>query len=238
MNPRRPPPHRDDEYDDNYDDTPLHHQKAFGSALKRKREVAFVRATDPELQTTQAAQAVERGSSVSDAYLRLVLGKSAEPPAEGDRALAEEDATAPCPVCSLPVDKDSTADHMKKHEASIAHQVCLAHSHPPSALDRTRMGFKHLESRGWDADARRGLGAAGDGILNPIRPKPKDDTLGLGLVVSKEDVEKAKEARKKPKKLSIKEMRKMQAEEKKRAAKLQEMFYARDDVLQYLGREL
>lgn len=241
MNPRKPQGDGDDTYDDSYDDTPLQHQKPFGAGLKRKREVAFVRATDPELQTIQDVQAVERGSAVADAYLKLVLKKN---PSEQtttpapDNDSSSSPVTTPCPVCNLPVGQASTADHLKKHEASIAHQVCLTHSHPPSALDRTRMGFKNLESYGWDPDARLGLGAEGQGIRDPLKAKPKDDTLGLGLVISKEAMEKAREARKKPKKLSIKEMRKRQAEEKRRGERLKEMFYAKDDVLKYLGTGL
>ncbi|KAL2111438.1 hypothetical protein VUR80DRAFT_10103 [Thermomyces stellatus] len=238
-----------DKYD--HDDIPLQHKKPFGAGLKRKRAVAFVRASDPELHTTtlrtppsQAASASE--DSVADLYLNLVMKEggdagsehafSGSPADASERPPSPQHAAAPkqtCPVCNVALDESSD---LQKHEASIPHQVALSHSHPPSSIDRSRMGLSYLSSFGWDPDARRGLGAEGQGIRDPIKVQPKDDTLGLGAVIPQEFIEKAKEP--KPKKLSIKDLRKREAEEKRKADRLRDLFYRSDDVLRHLEREV
>jgi hypothetical protein len=124
------------------------------------------------------------------------------------------------------------------HEASIAHQVCLAHSHPPSHLDRTRPGLRYLASFGWDPDSRLGLGAPGrEGIRAPIKPKPKHDTTGLGMendpnAEKRERLQKQKEERQK---LNAKQVRMKEMEAKKKGDKLRELFYRSEDVQRYLG---
>lgn len=235
-------PRDPDEYDD---DIPLQHKKPFGAGLKRKRSVAFVRASDPELNTTASTipQTQTPGTdSVADLYLNLVMketkDKRPEPalsePAEAPTPAAHQAAAPiPCPVCNVPLD---SATDLRKHEASIPHQVALSHSHPPSAIDRSRMGLSYLSSFGWDPDARRGLGAEGQGIRDPIRVRPKDDTLGLGVVIPQEYVDKAKEP--KPEKLSIRELRRRDAEERRKGERLRDLFYRSDDVLRHLGREV
>lgn len=65
--------------------------------------------------------------------------------------------------------------------------MSLPRTHTPSSIDRSRMGLKYMEKYGFDVDARRGLGATGEGILHPIIPKEKRDNYGLGI--------KGKEAR-------------------------------------------
>lgn len=234
-----------DDYDD---DIPLQHKKPFGAGLKRKRSVAFVRASDPELHTTTAATTqapTPSKNSIADLYLNLVMkGKEGtsrdtkdtkQPRPEKPEALQEQAAPPPiCPTCNVPL--DDSPDALRRHEASIPHQVALAHSHPPSSIDRSRMGLSYLSSFGWDPDARRGLGAEGQGIRDPIKVRPKDDTLGLGVVIPQEYVDKAKEP--KPQKLSIKEMRRREAEEKRRGERLHELFYRSDDVLRHLGKEV
>lgn len=234
---------------DDYDnDIPLQHKKPFGAGLKRKRSVAFVRASDPELNTTTSATTqapAPSNNSIADLYLDLVMkGKESsardakdteQPRQEKLEAPQEQAAPTPiCPTCNIPL--DDTLDAVRKHETSIPHQVALAHSHPPSSIDRSRMGLSYLSSFGWDPDARRGLGAEGQGIRDPIKVRPKDDTLGLGVVIPQEFVDKAKEP--KPQKLSIKELRKRDAEEKRRGERLHELFYRSDDVLKHLGREV
>ncbi|GAD98164.1 G-patch domain protein, putative [Paecilomyces variotii No. 5] len=159
----------------------------------------------------------------------------------------KEPASAPetterCEVCYLPLVSAvsrtaSSSDGTKilPHEASLAHQLCLSHSHPPSHLDRTRHGLRYLESYGWDPDSRVGLGAPGrEGIREPIKSRVKNDTVGLGVKI---DPIKAKAAVKEAKvqKLNAKEVRKMEMEGKKKRERLQEMFYRNEDIERYLG---
>ena len=118
----------------------------------------------------------------------------------------------------------------RPHEASLAHQVCLAHSHPPSHLDRTRKGLAYLSSYGWDPDSRLGLGVQGKGAAFPIKAKPKNDKLGIGVVVPS-GMEKRKE---KLEKLDAGKVRKAYEKDKKKNEKLREMFYMSDDVERHL----
>jgi hypothetical protein len=121
----------------------------------------------------------------------------------------------------------------RPHEASLAHQVCLTHSHPPSYLDRNRKGLAYLSAYGWDPDARKGLGAEGQGIQFPIKTKPKDDKLGIGVVLPKPGEIKKKE---KPQKLDAGKIRKLQERDRKKGERLAEMFYRNEDVERYLKR--
>ncbi|SPN98484.1 related to G-patch domain protein [Cephalotrichum gorgonifer] len=235
-----------DQYDDFYDDVPLQHKKPFGAGLKRKRSVTFVRASDPDLHTIPATEQTP-DSSVSDLYLNLVMkGTGGEPEdtalskpttKQADATPAEQTtaSTRTCPVCNITLDDDAP-ESQRTHEASIAHQVALSHSHPPSAIDRSRMGLSYLASFGWDPDSRRGLGAEGQGVRDPIKAKQKDDTLGIGAVIPQEFIEKAREP--KPKKLTGKELKQRELEEKRKGERLRELFYQRDDVLRHLGREI
>jgi hypothetical protein len=157
-----------------------------------------------------------------------------------------------CEICNLPLTTirdasaasteemtaraEDTSDQrpppkLRPHEASIAHQVCLVHSHPPSHLDRNRKGLVYLSSYGWDPDSRLGLGASGQGIQYPIKTKPKDDKLGIGLILPKEADRRKKE---KVEKLDAGKVRKLHEKDKKKAEKLREMFYRNDDVERYL----
>lgn len=112
--------------------------------------------------------------------------------------------------------------------------MCLKHSHPPSAIDRTRKGLSYLEAYGWDPDGRTGLGASGEGILYPIKANEKRDTVGLG-VKTKPAKNAESLVKKKPDKFDAGRVRKMEDEGKKKREKLQQMFYQNDDVLRYLG---
>jgi hypothetical protein len=109
---------------------------------------------------TRATTATQRRPSSADAA-------AAEPGEETAAAAAAAAGGGPYP-------RDA-------HAASLAHQVCLAHSHPPSHLDRTRMGLLHLRARGWDPDARQGLGPEGRGIAYPVKAVAKGDRLGVGM---------------------------------------------------------
>lgn len=223
---------------DDFDDVPLQHKKPFGSGLRRN-EIKFVPASNTDTEAANQQRDRTKGQSISDFYLSMVL-KKPEP------AGAEKEPAKPpvCDICSMPLTtKDENASsgssHRKTgghHEASIAHQVCLAHSHPPSALDRSRMGLSVLAAQGWDPDSRVGLGAAGQGTQYPVKAKLKEDRLGVGVVVPKDGVAKKKEKEKeKPKLLDAKKVRKMAAEDRKRADRLQRELFGRVDLEKYLG---
>jgi site-specific DNA-cytosine methylase len=211
------------------DDIPLHRKRAFGSGIKRKR-VEFVRAQD--IDETAAAASAQRGkaSAIGDLYASVVLGgtSSSSPASKSTTATPIEDNKPPvmCPVCSLPI-----MGTVAQHETSLAHQVSLEHSHPPSALDRSRMGLRALEARGWDPDARRGLGLEGEGVRFPIKVPQKDDTLGIGAVVpATSEADKPE----KPKALSAKEMKRQMKKQKENDEKMQRELYGRLDVEAYL----
>ena len=118
------------------------------------------------------------------------------------------------------------------HEASLAHQVCLIPSYPPSHLDRNRKGLAYLSAYGWDPDSRLGLGATGHGIRFPIKTKRKDDKMGIGMVLPKEGDRRKKE---KVEKLDAGKIRKLHEKDKKKGEKLRETFYRNDDMARYLG---
>lgn len=173
------------------------------------------------------------------------------PPSPSSSTQPHYTATARCEVCHLPLPEEaglSSTDpepQTKSHEASIAHQVCLTHSHPPSHLDRTRHGLRYLSAYGWDPDSRRGLGAPGrEGIREPLKGKLKVDTVGLGAEGDSEEEEKKSKAKSKVKeraaagkveKLNAKQVRKGHVDAKKRGDRLREMFYQNDDVQRYLS---
>ncbi|KAH7054516.1 hypothetical protein B0J12DRAFT_570784 [Macrophomina phaseolina] len=187
---------------------PIKDQRYFGAGLKRKR-VKFVPASS--LATHQPTSS---GSAISDLYLSIVgAATESAPPSP---------APENCDICKLPLGEG--------HESSLAHQVCLQHSHPPSAIERSRKGLSFLQAQGWDPDSRKGLGKGGEGILYPIKLKEKKDTVGLGMHVPKNGAPKAR-----VEKLGAKEVRRNEEQGKKRREQLQRMFYMNDDVLRYLG---
>jgi hypothetical protein len=247
------------EEDDIYDDIPLQLKKAFGSSLKVKR-VPFVKASDGDLASTHTNAGLS-GKTVSDLYLSVVMkntdarATSSEASTRNTPFERRDSPTAElkppqemCADCKLPfprhndeVGTDTPLTKRRKitakHDASIAHQVSLAHSHPPSAIDRRRMGLAYLESCGWDPDSRKGLGVDGQGIAHPLKPKPKDNNLGIGLEIPSGVLQQAKKEREgkendRVKKRKLKD--KLKAEEH-RNQRLHDLFYAKDDVLKYLG---
>lgn len=199
---------------------PIKDQRYFGAGLKRKR-VKFVPASSPATPQPSAS-----GPAVSDLYLSIVGGakKDGSSSAQSTPEASGVSASAPqrCPVCDLPL--------AEGHESSLAHQVCVQHSHPPSAIERTRKGLSFLQAHGWDPDSRKGLGKGGEGILHPIKLKEKNDTVGLGMTVPRNAAPKAK-----VEKLNAKEVRKNEEQGKRRKEQLQRLFYSSDDVLRYLG---
>jgi len=230
----------DDEYE-----VPLQDQRVFGAGIKRQR-VRFVPSTSSA--ATVLATASANSKSASDIYLSLVLPQDTQS-SEGSSRASSVPPSHPkpspipvvCEVCSLPLTIDcnpptsldgSTHSAERPHEASLAHQVCLEHSYPPSHLDRNRKGLAYLSAYGWDPDSRRGLGAEGQGIQFPIKSKPKEDKLGIGVVLPKPgEIQK----KVKVKKLDAGKVRKMYDKDKKRGEQLRDIFYRNDDVERYLG---
>lgn len=151
-----------------------------------------------------------------------------------------------CEICNLPIssepgsDENTDSSTSRPHEASLAHQVCLQHSHPPSHLDRTRAGLRYLSNYGWDPDSRLGLGAAGrEGIREPLKGRIKHDTAGLGTGLDKDGdrIRVAPPPKKKVEKLNAKQARKGAVEARKRGEKLRNLFFQSDEVLKYFGED-
>jgi len=229
--------------DDEREEVPLHRLRPFGSGLFHKK-INFVPAESGNLDTTAGTRAAEApGKAVSDLYLSMVLCKGAQSEANLARDTRDGAAGEICDICKLSVATTAVTppgDGLSGqtyaapgHEATLAHQVCLAHSHPPSSIDRRRLGLSVLEAQGWDADARRGLGPAGEGMRFPLKPVPKDDKLGLGVAIPKDVAEQ--QVKQKPKLLDAKKVRKMAQEDKKRSAKLRQELFGNVDLEKYLG---
>jgi len=230
----------DDEYE-----IPLQDQRIFRAGIKRQR-VRFVPSTSTT--TTNLATTLADTKSASDIYLSLVLPQDTQKSEDSSKASSlRPNITEPsskyhvCDVCCLPLSAinsnpstclEESAQSERPHEASLAHQVCLEHSHPPSHLDRNRKGLAYLSAYGWDPDSRLGLGAEGQGIQFPIKARPKDDKLGIGVVLPKPgEIQK----KIKVKKLDAGKIRKMYEKDKKKGDQLRDMFYRNEDVERYLG---
>lgn len=223
------------------DSTPLEVQRMFGAGIKRKR-IDFVPAGGASTESTRQPNPP---TLTGDKYLSIVLKNGASssefntsntqaPNASESLSHHQlEPKGAVCEICRLPIkaSDDASTTSSEPHEASIAHQVCLQHSRPPSHLNRDRQGLKYLSSYGWDPDSGLGLGATGEGIRVPIKVKVKNDTVGLGVEL--------RETKKGPEKnvelLDAKKVRKKNLEDRKKREKLQQMFYGNDDVERYLG---
>ena len=229
------------EEDDEYF-LPLEDQRVFGAGIKRKR-IAFVPSSTLESVASTPTKAVATTSH--DRYLSIIEKKRGgdAQSTEAQSPTATPISEAPqnlCPICHLPLSASDTGTDTatnstlskSSHESSIAHQVCLSHSHPPSHLDREHVGLKYLSSYGWDPDSRQGLGVRGEGIRAPIKGKIKNDTTGLGV-----DAKSGAKTQKQPQpvvRLNAKQVRLQEAEEKKREARLRDAFYGKD-LEQYLG---
>jgi G-patch domain len=227
------------EEDDEYF-IPLDDQRVFGAGIKRKR-IAFIPSTNLESVAQTHTQAPATTSH--DRYLSIIQKKWGGSPEDTDAKASNKtqdgNRNPPlCPICNLPlsapypVAASGTGSAKSFHDSSIAHQVCVTHSHPPSHIDREHVGLKYLSSYGWDPDNRQGLGAKGEGIRAPIKAKIKSDTVGLGI-----DIREGRTVQKqKPPliRLNAKQIRQQEAEGKKREARLREAFYGKD-LEKYLG---
>ncbi len=228
-------------HDDDYH-VPLVDQRVFGAGIKRKG-IAFVSASQTEGSVPPSG--LPATSNIADKYLSIVLSKGHSGLQSTPRAPEIEPAAvepALCAICNQPllVSGDNLA--ISTHESSIAHQVCLQHSHPPSHLDREHVGLRYLQGYGWDPDSRKGLGAKQEGIRIPIMPRGKQDTAGLRELDDEDDVNTKSENKQKPitktqepvLRLDAGKVRKQEMEAKKRAEKLRGNFYG-PDLRQYLG---
>jgi hypothetical protein len=244
-----------DDDDDEYE-IPLRDQRYFGAGLKRKR-VRFVASTEQAQHIASLPASSKTPSSAADRYLAIVLGQSnaAERAASAPAMTSEQpeaaaskrtkgsdtagEDTVPgqivftaetsdlyCDVCSC---KIAAITSKAAHERSIAHQISLQHSYPPSHLDRGRKGLAVLRDHGWDPDSRLGLGAKGEGILQPIKAVENPHRAGVGAKLAPVP------AKEKPVKLDAGKVRAMEQEGKKKAAKLRNSFYMSDDVQKHLG---
>ncbi|KAK4103708.1 hypothetical protein N658DRAFT_494200 [Parathielavia hyrcaniae] len=228
--------------DNDYDDIPLQHKRPFGAGLHRK-PVAFVSASGGgQLQSVDDASVKNPHHDVADLYLRMVLPddddddnddvkRSRSAPPTTSSSTAKDSSSNPsqpdlCSVCRLPLDADRAA-----HAQSFAHQVCLPHSQPPSALDRSRMGLAYLSAHGWDPDARKGLGVEQQGIQFPVKARPKEDNLGIGMEVPKG----LPPPKKKEQLLDAKKVRKMAVEERKKADRIRRELFGDGKLEKYLG---
>ncbi|TKA67448.1 hypothetical protein B0A49_07289 [Cryomyces minteri] len=215
--------------DDDIYEIPLTDQRVFGAGIKRKR-IKFVPSTTP-VATTPGTPSDDSQLSAGEKYLNAVLGKSSSRltgVANGIAPSSDTSTRPTCDICHLPFSATST---IIPHEASLAHQLCLRHSYPPSALDRNRKGLAVLQSYGWDPDARTGLGASGEGILHPIKPKEKRNTVGLGV----KNNGKGAIPKEKAKKMDAGQVRKAEQEDRRKREQLHKLFYQNDDVERYLG---
>ena len=239
-----------DDDDDEYE-IPLRDQRYFGAGLKRKR-VRFV----PSTEQTQPVGSVSlpttpRASSAADRYLSIVLSQSNTAERVSSAPAAEQVTVVPsqakepdtprkdaatgetkpsdslyCDLC----DRSIAANVSRAaHERSIAHQISLQHSFPPSHVDRERKGLAVLQDHGWDPDSRLGLGAKGEGILQPIKAVDNPHKAGVGARLAPANVKE------KPMKLDAGKVRRLEQEGKKKAERLRNSFYMSDDVQKYLG---
>jgi hypothetical protein len=174
---------------------------------------------------------------LGDLYLSLVFPSSSTPTETQSAPISPIQAPKleVCLVCNLPLSEDP------KHATSIAHQACLPHSHPPSALDRRRKGLAYLKDYGWDPDARVGLGEEGrQGMLYPIIPKAKKGRAGIVETLDEDAVSKKRKpplVQEKVKMKNAKQMKKDAVEDRKRREKITRLLYMDDNVLKHLGEE-
>ncbi|KAI4748603.1 hypothetical protein E4T50_01120 [Aureobasidium sp. EXF-12298] len=218
--------------DDEYYSVPLKDQRYFGAGIKRQR-VHFVPSSTSE-STTHAGASTPSALSASERYLQIVLNKaSSEPPLS--KAALSKTGPKTCDVCKARYEGDEAA-----HCSSLVHQIALPHSHPPSALDRSRKGLSILQSYGWNPDERLGLGAQREGILHPVKAKEKRDTVGLGVNLNNDEpnLKKKRKSVNKPKPVGMLDagkIRKLEQNNKKKHERLQSLFYSNDEVDKYLG---
>ncbi|KAK3369093.1 hypothetical protein B0T24DRAFT_352948 [Lasiosphaeria ovina] len=220
--------------DDDYDEIPLQYKRPFGTSAYQ-RPISFVPASADGgnlVSSSSQQQPEQKGEIVADWYLSIVSPNTTRDDSKAtDGSLGEM-----CEICNLPLDS-LDSDARRAHETTLAHQICIPHSHPPSALDRTRRGLAVLEQQGWDPDAREGLGASGQGIIFPVKVRPKNDHLGVGLAVPKNLPRSKRDG--KPLLLNAGQVRKQVRDDVKKSRRIyQELFGSKnqDKLDKLLGR--
>ncbi|KAL5612557.1 hypothetical protein BROUX41_004345 [Berkeleyomyces rouxiae] len=246
------PADNNSEHELDSDDIPLHLKRPFSSGIRRQK-VVFVEASLPDgtFSVAQNTTTNARDASVADSYLRLVMGEKDGPKLEtgadpgdavpdGQAASTAESTGTPetlfCNICNITIGTARGPKAWSDHEASLAHQLSLPHSHPPSALDRSRMGLNYLRAYGWDPDSRHGLGVEEQGMQYPIKPKAKDSSTGIGYKQDPAKPGPGGVAKAKPAVPTAKEKRKARQAEQEKARRLHDEFFAKDDVLRYLSK--
>ncbi|KAJ5121333.1 uncharacterized protein N7515_009294 [Penicillium bovifimosum] len=233
--------------------------RPFTSGVRRKR-VQFVRSSDLDTTTATPTPSSSSGTSIADKYLSIVMKQAPStspstptqrPPSPTirtqsapptDTTVASPPASASQPDSVQNPQQQTLQPLQYKNPAPTKHPSPTNSASPtptpPSHLDRTRAGLRYLSTYGWDPDSRLGLGAAGrEGIREPIKPRVKHDTAGLGTGLDADGDRLPARAPPKPKvqKLNAKQVRNRVAEERRRAERLRKVFYQSDEVLRYLG---
>ena len=210
---------------------------------KKKQAVAVQEEADRGAVITKGDVEDSHGATTDRPGLPAKVRIVPAPPAPAPAVLSVDASSGPsshasdpntkstiCPTCNQSVDpNDPTA-----HSTTLHHQLSLPHSHPPSALNRTSMGYTYLSSYGFDVDARLGLGASGSGRLHPVRASNRADKDKLGIGATKE--EKTERIRREG--LDAGEAKKMEEGKKKKEQRMRDLVYGSDEVNKYLGIEL
>jgi len=221
--------------EDDYDnDIPLQRRRAFGTGLLKKT-IAFVPAIGKTDTVTALSIRQRAPNKLANIYLDMVLAQDSSRESTPSSVSSEElepELPKACDICQHPISLAESSTH----ESSLSHQLCLHHSHQPSALDRSRMGLSYLQTHGWDPDSRKGLGASYQGIPHPIKPKPKDDKLGIGITVPK-NLPLAEKEKNKGKPLGAGKVRKLVKDEKRKVERIRRQLFGfgNKDLEKYLG---
>lgn len=181
---------------------------------RSKQPIAFVAAGstpgEQQQQPTKSISGSGSGSEVAALYRKLV-GLHADAPSPAGPAAAAEAAI--CEACGQPIREDGG---QWEHEKTLAHQAALPHSFPPHHLPRSSVGLKILQRCGWDPDSRLGLGAGGQGGRYPVKAVPKEDRVGVGARLAHRKPGQQQQQQGKVAKLGAREMRRREAEGKRR----------------------
>ena len=213
----------------------------------KRRCVHFVseRGDDGDLGKASAAPSVVR--SAADLYAGVVFRNRYQSAADAIQAVAQpgldDSNIARCDICGATVGNRDGPD--ESHGISLAHQLSLPQSKPPSAIDRKHNAFRYMSAQGWDPDEGKGLGAAGQGRVRPIDAKKRKDRAGIDVTKKPnedEEVNSRRENEKSHKVIKRSLTRREQREEtrKKRHQdnKFEDLFYGNEEVYKYLGIKL
>ena len=164
-----------------------------------------------------------------DLYRKIVFGREEESTQSGEELPSGNLKLQQCGACGAMYHIDDASK--AQHNLSIGHQLALPHSDPPSAIDRKNKGFEYMSAYGWDPDAKKGLGAEGEGILRPIKAIKKEDKFGVGAgELMKPEPALAKKV-KNP--LTKGEIKAAEYKKQKKTQKMQDLFYGNDKVNEY-----